>query len=242
MKFYYLFGVLLTFLASCVGKEVKSNLSDEKSIEYPKEINNQLSKFPLKSKDFTIDSLYFANDSTFKFSKGNLDIETVKLLSKKLAIDEITTREKYYLNDFFLVQEAKEKGKFTQFKKKLDIGMTENAVCNAVGRIEYGDSAALLLWEIIYKSYDACPFYFGHDVMGSLVKNGKIISCITLAAKESGSDAPMSYEMFQLVKMDEFGQIFIKNQSQTSEENTVIEKSQFASRYKINSFGFEWQK
>ena len=61
-------------------------------------------------------------------------------------------------------------------------------------------------------------------------------------AKESGADAPMSYEMYQLVKMDEFGQIFIKNHSQTSEENTVIEKSKFASRYKINSFGFEWQK
>lgn len=242
MKFYYLIGVLLTFLSSCVGNEVKSNLNNEKSIEFPIEINGQLSKFPTKSKDFTIDSLYFAKDSTFKFSKGNLDIETVKLLSKKLSIDEITAREKYYLNDFFLVQEAKDKGKFAQFKKKLDIGMTENAVCNAVGRIEYGDSAALLLWEIVYKSYDACPYYFGHDVMGSLVKNGKVISCITLAAKESGADAPMSYEMYQLVKMDEFGQIFIKNHSQTSEENTVIEKSKFVARYKINSFGFEWQK
>jgi hypothetical protein len=242
MKFYYLFGVFLTFLASCVGNEIKSNLNEEKSIEFPKEISGQLSKFVLKSKDFTIDSIYFANDSTFKFSRGNLDIVAVKLLSKKLSIDEITTREKYYLNDFFHIQEAKDKGKFAQFKKKLDIGMTENAVCNAVGRIEYGDSTALLLWEIVYKSFDACPFYFGHDVMGSLVKNGKVISCITLAAKESGADAPMSYEMYQLVKMDEFGQIFIKNHSQTSEENTVIEKSKFASRYKINSFGFEWQK
>lgn len=242
MKFYYLFGILLTFLASCVGKEVKSNLNEEKSIEFPQEISSQLAKFPLKRTDFSIDSLYFVNDSTFKFSNGNLDIETVKLLSKKLSSDEITTREKYYLNDFYQVQEAKEKGKFDQFKKKLDIGMTENAVCNAIGRIEYGDSAALLLWEIVYKSNDACPFYFGHDVMGTLVKNGKIISCITLAAKESGADAPMSYEMYQLVKMDEFGQIFIKNHSQTSEENTVIEKSRFASRYKINSFGFEWQK
>ncbi len=242
MKFYYLIGILLTFLSSCVGNEVKSNLNEEKSIEFPLEISVQLSKFPLKSSDFKIDSLYFVKDSTFKFLKGNLDIETVKLLSKKLSTDEITTREKYYLNDFFLVQEAKEKGKFDQFKKKLDIGMTENAVCNAIGRIEYGDSAALLLWEIVYKSNDACPFYFGHDVMGTLVKNGKIISSITLAAKESGADAPMSYEMYQLFKMDEFGQIFIKNHSQTSEENTVIEKSRFASRYKINSFGFEWQK
>jgi hypothetical protein len=242
MKFYYLIGILLTFLTSCVGKEVKSNLTEEKSIEFPIEISSQLAKFPVKNNDYTIDSLYFVKDSTFKFSKGNLDIETVKLLSKKLSADEITTREKYYLNDFFHVQEAKEKGKFDQFKKKLDIGMTENAVCNAIGRIEFGDTAALLLWEIVYKSYDACPFYYGHDVMGSLVKNGKIISCITLAAKESGADAPMSYEMYQLVKIDQTGQIFIKNHAQTSEENTVIEKSKFVSRYKINSFGFEWQK
>lgn len=232
----------MTFLTSCVGKEVKSNLTEEKSIEFPIEISSQLAKFPVKNNDYTIDSLYFVKDSTFKFSKGNLDIETVKLLSKKLSADEITTREKYYLNDFFHVQEAKEKGKFDQFKKKLDIGMTENAVCNAIGRIEFGDTAALLLWEIVYKSYDACPFYYGHDVMGSLVKNGKIISCITLAAKESGADAPMSYEMYQLVKIDQTGQIFIKNHAQTSEENTVIEKSKFVSRYKINSFGFEWQK
>lgn len=242
MKIYSLFGILVLFLFSCMGKDVKSNLNEEKSIVYPKIIDEQLSKFSLKSQNFTVDSSYFANDSTFKFTKGNLDTETVKLLSKKLSVDEITAREKYYLNDFFHIETAKSKGKFNQFKKKLDIGMTENAVCNAVGRIEYGDSASLLIWEIVYKSYDACPFYFGHDVMGSLVKNGKIISCITLAAKESGADAPMSYEMYQLAKMDEFGQILIKNHSQTSEENTVIEKSKFVSRYKINSFGFEWQK
>lgn len=242
MKIFCQFALLLFFLFSCLGKEVKAKIIKKKKIEFPEEISSQLAKFRLKSQGLIIDSSYFSGDSNFRFTKGNLSIETVKWLSKKLAKDEITTREKYYINDFYLIKESKEKGKYNQFKKSLDIGMTENAVCNAAGRVEFGDTMALLLWEIIYKSYDACPFYFGHDVMGSLVKNGKMVACITLACKQSGTDAPMSYEMFQTAKIDLNGQIILRNQSSTSEENSVIEKSKLISRYKITSLGFEWQK
>ena len=242
MKIFHVSMILVLFVVSCVGKEVKSNLNVKQTLKYPELVDKQLSKFPLKEPNFAIDSSYFATDSSFQFKKGNLSLETVKALSHNLSKDEITEREKYYLNDFFLIQKSKNSGKYADFKRHLDIGMTENAVCNAIGRVEFGDTAAILLWEIHYKSYDACPYYFGHDVMGSLVKNGKIMSCITLAVKQSGADAPMFYEMFQLVKIKENGQIFIQNYGQTTEENKVIERSKNSIKYKLNSFGFEWQK
>jgi hypothetical protein len=242
MKSIYLLPLLLLTFSACVGKAVKNNLESNTKLIYPTKIQEIISKFPNKKLPFRIDSTFFKSDDNYTFKQNNLSVEHVKLLAYNLSTDEITSREKYYLNDFFKIERLKSSHKYAQFKKDINLGMTENASCNAIGKIEFGDSMAILIWDITYKSFDACPFYFGHHVMASLSKHGKMISCITLAAREWGADAPMSYEMYQLGEISNQGEISCFNLAQSNEDSVIIEKTKNVNKYKINSKGFEWKK
>ncbi|TXI85150.1 MAG: hypothetical protein E6Q37_06955 [Crocinitomicaceae bacterium] len=237
----YVVGMLL-LITACVGKEVKSNLKNKPNIEYPAALVHQLDKFPLLQVPYSIDSVFFDADSALQIGTGTLYAPTVKLLSTPMASDEVSRREQYYLNDYFKIAKAKKDGKYAALKANLDIGMTENAVCNPVGRIEFGDTAALLIWEIKYESFPACPSYFGHDLLGSYIQHGKVISCMHLASRESGADAPMFYETFQLAKIDQQGRINIKTSSKTQEDSTVVEQSKSHFHYQITTRGFKLLK
>ncbi len=239
MKLLLSFALPTILLASCFGEKVKSDLTTEETVEYPQLINDKLeSYYALEDLPFSVDSSFFAADSSMNFEGGNLTIEEVKFLSSHLAFDEASSREKHYLNDFYRIAQAKLDGTFENLKKGLDIGMTENAACHSLGRLEFGDTMALVLWDIIYKSYDACPFYSGHHVLGSLVKDGKVIYCMTLASRESGADAPMSFEMYQLASVADNAVITIKNHSQAMEMDSMVEQSHVFMKYKITGKGF----
>lgn len=237
----YVVGLLL-IVTACVGKEIKSNLKSKHKINYPTTLISQLNQFPLLQLPYSIDSVFFDADSTFEVGKGTLFSPTIKILSTPMAKDEVSAREQYYLNDYFKIAKAKKEGKYAELKSKLDIGMTENAVCNPIGRIEYGDTAALLIWEIKYESFQACPSYFGHDILGTYIQNGKVVSCMHLASRESGADAPMFYETFQLAKIDKQGRINIKTSSKTQEDSVVIEQSKLHFHYQITQHGFKLLK
>ena len=239
MKLLMSFVLLLILATSCFGEKIKSNLTTKDQVSYPQLINDKLDNYPLEKLPFSIDSSFFVADSAFNFASGNLTIEEVKLLSSHFATDEVSSREKHYLNDFYKIAQSKLDENFEALQQNVDmIGMTENAVCNAIGRLEFGDTMALVLWEIIYKSYDACPFYSGHHFLGSLVKDGKVISCMHLASRESGADAPMSFEMYQLASIAQNAVITIRNHSQAKEMDSLVEQSHNFLKYKINNKGF----
>lgn len=237
----YCVGLVMITVA-CMGKEVKSNLTNTVQITYPDSLLGELQNFPKLPLPYSIDSLFFAADSTLKIGKGTLFSPIVKILSTPMATDELSKREQYYLNDYFKISAAKKEGKYTELKANLDIGMTENAVCNPIGRIEFGDTAAMLIWEIKYESYPACPSYFGHDIMGTYIRRGDVISCMHLASRESGADAPMSYETIQLAKVDKNGRINVLTTSKTVEDSTIIEQSKSHFHYQITSSGFKQLK
>lgn len=231
--------LVLLLLASCLGKEIKSNAPTKISVQYPQLINDKLANFPIKELPLLIDSAFFAADTIEQDYQGNLDIEMVKLLSSRLASDDASDRERYYLNDFFQIAQAKNEGTYDTLLAHLDIGMTENASCNAIGRIEFGDTMGMIIWEINYKSYDACPYYNGHHVLGTLIKNGNVVSCIQLAAREYGADAPMSFEAYQLASIAKNGVITTRNYSQTNEEDLKVESASAFFKYQITSKGYK---
>ena len=239
MKPLLSFALLTLLLVSCIGKEIKSS-PDENAVVYPQLVGERLDDdFPLMQIPYKIDSVFFENDSAVNYEKGNMSIDLVKLLSKSLASDEASDRERYYLNDFYQIAEAKENSTYEKLKNSLDIGMTENASCKSIGRVEFGDTMAVLVWEINYKSFDACPFFSGHHVLGTLIKNGNVISCMQLASHESSADAPMSIELFQLASISEKGIITVKNHTSTNEELIVVEKAESFFKYKITDTGFK---
>jgi len=238
MKVLLFLAIPLMLLASCFGNDVKEKMLEKVAVEYPEFLTGRLDDFPLMTVPYSVDSLFFEADTAIDFDNGNLNIETVKLLSANLATDDQSAREQYYLNDFYKIAQAKQDGTYDSLREDLDIGMTENAACKTIGRLEFGDTMALVIWEIKYKSYDACPYYTGHHVLGSLVKKGKVLACMQLASGESGADAPMSYETYQLVQILEKGEILLRMYSQTNEEDEVVEKEQYTAAYQIKGKGF----
>lgn len=229
----------LLLLSSCFGDQIKSDLVIKNAVDYPALISSKLENYyPLKELPFSIDSSFFARDTSMNFDAGNLTVEEVKFLSSRMAYDEASSREKHYLNDFYKIAQAKLDGTFEAWKDNLDIGMTENAACNAIGRIEFGDTMGLVLWEIYYKSFDACPFYTGHHVLGTLIRDGEAIYCMNLASRESGADAPMSFEMYQLASVSDRAVISVKNHSQALEGDSLVEESHVFMKYRITGKGF----
>lgn len=243
MKLLLSFVLPAILLASCFGEKIKSDLTTQTSVEYPQLISDKLENaYALKELPFVIDSSFFNADSSMNFETGNLSIEEVKFLSAHMAYDEASSREKHYLNDFYMIAQAKQDGTFEALQEKLDIGMTANAACHSLGRIEFGDTMALVLWDIIYESYAACPSYSGHHVLGTLVKDGQAIYCMNIAYREWGADAPMSFEMYQLASIADNAMITIRNHSQAMEEDSMVEQSHVFMKYKINGKGFSLLK
>lgn len=236
-------SLLLVFLlTACLGKEIKSGVRQKDSLLYPVALNSILDSFPLNQLPFVIDSTYFDGFSAFDFEGGNLRPEAVKILSARFAFDDLSKRENYYMNSFLNISKAKSEGSFESFKATLESGMTENAVCNAIGRVEFGDTLAILLWEIQYKSMDTTPTYQGHHILGTLVCGGKTVACMHLGNKEQGADFPMSYEVYQLFKIDKFGWISVRNYSMSKEEDEVVENASTYLNYRVSGRGFKYVK
>ena len=239
-----LLALVLSMFSSCVGKEIQASIAqiETPQVEYQPELTSILDSFNILETPIQFDSAFFSNNLKFDFENGNLSGQIVQLLTEKFAKDEISGRENYYINAFLEIEEAKSNNQYTEFQDNLDIGMTENAVCKSIGRIELGDSVGLLIWEIKYKSFDACPLYAGHHVLGTVVYKGKSISCMHLASNETGSDAPMRFESFQLASLYKNGVIDIRNYAQTHEEGELIENPSSKASYQFSSTGFELRK
>ena len=239
MKILLALAVSLILFTSCFGDRVKEKMFEkEDAVEYPELLAQKLDDFPALDFPYSIDSVFFEADTAMNFEAGNLDIATVKVLSAKLAGDDQSSREQYYLNDFYRIAQAKQDGTYDSLMNDLDIGMTENASCHTIGRLEFGDTMALVIWEINYKSFDACPYFTGHHVLGTLVKAGKVLSCIQLASREFGADAPMSFEAWQLADISAGGELRMKAYSQTDEAEQMVEKEHHTAGYRITNSGF----
>jgi hypothetical protein len=239
-----LIALVLSIFSSCVGKEIQDSIAQVETpqVEYQPELIAVLDSFKVLVYPIHFDSTYFRKYTQFDFESGNLSRELVTILTRKFASDEISARENYYINAFLEIEEAKSENKYAEFQEELESGMTENAVCNSLGRIELGDSVGLLLWEIKYTSFDACPSYQGHHVLGTIIYKGKTISCMHLASNDRGADAPMQYESFQLASVFNNGIIKVRNFAQTFEDNVLIENSSSKTNYQFTSKGFELKK
>ncbi len=237
----FIFALVVSIFTSCVGKKIQESIAEPlvKKVEYQPEINTILDRFNLLDSPMFLDTSFFVQNLSTNFENGNLNSEVVQILTQKFAKDEISTRENYYINAFLEIEEMKVVEKYAEYQESLQGGMTENAMCRSIGRIELGDSVGLLLWEIKYKSFDACPFYQGHHVLGTIIYKGETISCMHLASNETGADAPMRFESYQLASVFKNGKINILNFAQTHEGNKLIEETATHAHYQFSSHGFE---
>jgi hypothetical protein len=242
-KFIYLYIVPFYLLISCspnkeISDDLENKIEEKKEIQYPNEILDSLNLFPKKNLEFNLFESFFT-DSLKNHTNHKLSSNFVKLLSGKLFSDDATERNSYYLNDYYLIQQAKKDKKYEEYVQKLDIGMMQDANCYALSRIEFGDSLAILIWKIDFSSYEACPYYIGTHILGTLIADGKCLETLQLANMESAADAPMSSNSTQFVKISKTGKIQCNYETIVDEEETTIEHSKEKKEFQITKSGFK---
>jgi hypothetical protein len=241
-KFISSLSILLILISSCSSnKQSTDDLNQEiglTSILYPNEIRDSLAVFTKIKFDFIINEDFFT-DSLKNNNKTILRVDIVKLLSQNLSSDEASQTNSYYFNDYFLIEEAKKNKKYDAYVQNLDIGMMKEANCYALSRLEFGDSLALLVWKIEFNSYEACPYYTGTHVLGSLIYDGKIVKTMQLANKETAADAPMSSTSTQFVKITKSGEITFDFETIVEEEDKMIEHTKEKKQFQITKNGFK---
>jgi hypothetical protein len=234
---------LALLMISCENKS--SNLeanpddfADNSVISYPTIISDSFHLFPLLNYDFQIDSTFFKD--TLKNNKNlKLDYLTVQEFVKSLSQDEQTSRLEFYFNTYFSIKKSKRDGTYEDYKSQLDIGMIEESDCFSIGRLEFGDSLAIVIWKLSFKSYEACPYFEGEHFLGTLIYRNEIIQTIKLATSEIGADAPMSFELVQLATFFSDLKISLRLHSVTLDEDTVVEKDSEIKIIQVEADGFK---
>jgi hypothetical protein len=237
-----IFGSLaLCFLIVACGeveKKAPKKEKEQKTVSYSMMAEQHLSNFPLLKFPCIVDGK-FLNDSSKNHTSYPMSIGLVTELSANFGGDDDSQRESYYVNDFIKIATAKQEGKYQDFVDKLDIGMTKDANCYALGRLEFGDSVGILIWKVVFSSYEACPFFSGTHVLGSVYHEGKLVKTYQLAMDESGADAPMSFNAKKKIRIDKNGILKMYTSTETLEEEKVIESEKTQKTYVLSVKGMK---
>lgn len=235
---YILYLIAVFALFACSTKAEQSiPKTEKKDIIYPEFLAKSISKLDKLTLPFTIDSLFFLDTNRSKKLRV-IPLEEVEFLTKNLHKEEASDANRYYINDYLKIKNAKLDHQYETFKKKLDIGMIQDAECYYLGKIEYPDSVAILVWKLTYSSYEACPVFEGNHVMASLIYNGEIIQTFELAAHETNIDPPMDAENFYTCSINHTGLINRHYLFNVNEEEVSIEKGTKRQQFRITKKGF----
>lgn len=239
---YILYLIVVFALFACSTKAEQSiPKTEKKEIIYPEFLTKSISQSDQLTLPFTIDSLFFLDTSGNKKLRV-IPIEEVEFLTKTLHKEEASDANRYYINDYLKIKNAKLDHHYEAFKKKLDIGMIQDAECYYLGKIEYQDSVALILWELTYSSYEACPVFEGKHVMASLIYNGEVVHSLEIAAHETSIDPPIDAENFYTCSIKQNGQINRQYIFNVNEKDVSIEKGSNQRQFRITKKGFRQEK
>lgn len=183
MKILFYTAIILLVVASCnniVNKSSDSSLTEIKTFFYNDKGLKSLS-FPL-----TIDTTFILNTDT----NSRITYKQVRELSANLFMDELVSELANELNDFCKIDSLKHAGKYNDYIKKLDIGMTKKSIAYSVGSLKFDIGNALFIWGITNSSYEACPVFYGTKLMATYIHENKIVTTFLIGEVSGFSDPP----------------------------------------------------
>ncbi|MBN2683591.1 MAG: hypothetical protein JXR58_13935 [Bacteroidales bacterium] len=230
-----IFGSLFFF--SCSEKknnDANENLKDNKIISdssmeivYSEEIIDFLEmegvnfELPLK-----IDSL-FLNGAGESASGIELKTKDVKILAKNILEHEINQNAQWGLDCFYLVDSLKINKLYEKYLATIDIGMVKYGDAYFLGKLEINRNTMLLIWMTNFSSYEACPFFAGLQIFGTLVYNGNISNSTLLAEQMAAGDAPVGMHRLVYCSIESSGTgTYYNYQEETDEDENyeLVEK------------------
>lgn len=191
-------------------------------------------KFDLTLK---IDSLFFKELAETEEGTPLNSAQVKKLIQKPLN-HELNENAGMGLTCFFIVDSLKTNKIYQQYLDKIDIGMVKYSDGYFLGKSIIDEETSLLFWSITFSSYEACPFFSGTMVMGTLVYRGEISNSLLLAEEMSAGDAPVGLvrNLYSIINTNG-NLVFDKFEKHTDEDENfelVEEKSETKYKFEIN--------
>lgn len=193
-----------TLFVACGGgetneKETKTDSTattvDTVSADTIYTINPELEKFIGLFKDtsvfpFKIDSAYI---STIH-SDDTLIGTHVKVLMAKMSEHNLTSESSWDLETFFKIDSLKANKKYGEYVESLDIGMMKHSQIYPGHKLKLNPTTFLLTWQLVYGTYEACPYASGTTIFGTLVYKGEVVESFYLAEDMAAGDPPVGME------------------------------------------------
>jgi hypothetical protein len=133
----------------------------------------------------SVDTLFIQNVDTaqvMKYTELRSDAEDIFL------DNPVHTGLQWRVDEFRRIDSIKVAGGYNEYLNKLDIGMMKDCKGFCIGRIAMPNGYKMYLWGLDYGSYEACPYYSGRVIFGTVpTENGRYHFII---GEESGSGDP----------------------------------------------------
>jgi len=148
------------------------------------------------------------------------------------------------INDFMQLDSLRLNGEYEEYIDNIDIGMTVTAEANIGDKVKISENSFILLWAIYIATYEACPYYTGTSVYGTLFIDQTATSTAVLGETSSAGDAP--YWMLTFITSEITNSVINtviaeENGGEYDEENDIelTESSETKCVIKITDDGFK---
>lgn len=188
---YFVAILSLLALTACneSEKESKNNGVDSTQVS----IDTVFSSASFDLKDFKKLELPMIIDSTYILkadTSDKLHYYHVRNLKSLFPDTILNSGLKYTINAFCEIDSLKETGAYTEYLKKLDIGMTKSSIAFKIGYVALASDLNVFLWGIEYSSYEACPYFSGKVLIATYINENGRNSSFLIAESSGAGDPP----------------------------------------------------
>jgi hypothetical protein len=241
---------LLGFVVSCTEekKEEKTeqtqqvntdslevfSLSDD--VEFFLNLYNKKFEFPLEI------NAGFINGFTETGEGEEISFESLSLLLAGFTDADFNNNAKWAINNFRKIDSLKKHNEYENYLKNIDIGMVKHSDAYFLGSVEYSDGKMLLISAVTCSSYEACPYFSGTLIFGSLVSQGSITSSILLGEDMSAGDPPvgMLRKLFSTINNNGTGkyELYEEHNDEDQDMNLIETTNRQEYNLETNPIGF----
>jgi len=234
-----LIGCLSTSCHNGQKADIKKSHSDSTKTSATLSPNNPLAKLLVHFKDNN--SFPILIDTTYmnKVAKNDsLGTSMLQLLAKEWVKDSLTMDSSNVLKDFYTIDSVKAKHVFEKWADKLDIGMTKFSNAYGLFKTTLTDGTTLLVWTLIYSSYEADPNYSSTTIYFTLLKDSTIGQTFLLGENYFYIDPPSAYQRIITGNLGADGKLVLEENALTSDLDTLLgDSSHMHYEYLINKTG-----
>ena len=210
MKTPLIISCLLIGLVSCTDTtrdeiptiDKRPGSSETKDIQEPIEVFDTLPKMPddISGRvNRTLNFPFLLNQDAINdlnLSDNVLSQEEVELLSQYMMIKPGFSDIESRLDSYFYYNQLIDSIGEEAYQNQIDLGMTQYFDAYLHYRVNLSKKKYLLIWSLDYGTYEACPYYEGQYILGTLCADGKISNTVFLGEDSGGGDPPYMSSVF----------------------------------------------